>query len=58
MTKANWIAHIDDLKDKLKTLREARIKWDHESKALQAEIEDSKERERKAVKELEEQGAA
>lgn len=57
MTKANWIAHIDDLKDKLKSMREARLKWEQEGKALKAELEDSKEKEEKAKKELELQGA-
>lgn len=57
MTKANWIAHIDDLKDKLKSMREARLKWEQEGKALRAELEDSKEKEEKVKKELELQGA-
>ena len=57
VTKANWIAHIDDLKDKLKTMREARLKWEQEGRVLRAELEESKEKEEKAKKELEIQGA-
>jgi hypothetical protein len=57
VTKANWIAHIDDLKDKLKSMREARLKWEQEGKALKAALEDSKEKEEKVKKELEMQGA-
>lgn len=58
MTKANWIAHIDDLKEKLKTLREARLKWEQEVKTLRAQVEDLQQKESKTSKELETQGAA
>lgn len=58
VTKANWIAHIDDLKDKLKSMREARLKWEQEGRGLKAELDESREKEEKAKKELETQGAA
>ncbi|KAK4698655.1 hypothetical protein P7C70_g7620, partial [Phenoliferia sp. Uapishka_3] len=57
VTKANWIVHIDDLKDKLRTFREQRIKWDAEGGALRAEVEELKKLVGKQAKELEAEGA-
>ncbi|GAA6054012.1 hypothetical protein JCM3770_002417 [Rhodotorula araucariae] len=57
-TKANWTAHINDLRDKLATLREQRMRWEHDEKVLKAELVDWKERCEKKGKELEEEGAA
>ncbi|KPV72843.1 uncharacterized protein RHOBADRAFT_55517 [Rhodotorula graminis WP1] len=57
-TKANWTAHIADLRDKLSTLREQRMRWDHDEKMLQAEVADWKDRFDKKGKELVEEGSA
>ncbi|GAA5908506.1 hypothetical protein JCM5296_004779 [Sporobolomyces johnsonii] len=57
-TKANWIAHIADLRDKLAALREQRMKWEHDERVLKAEVEDWKDRCGKRGKEAEEEGAA
>ncbi|KAK4049720.1 hypothetical protein OIV83_003995 [Microbotryomycetes sp. JL201] len=57
-TKANWTAHIDDLKERLKNLRDTRIKWEQERKELNTLVDEAREREKKACKDLEEQGAA
>lgn len=58
VTKANWIAHIDDLKDKLKSLREHRVSKEDESASLLSELSEAKGIVSKQAKELEEQGAA
>ncbi|KAM0787086.1 hypothetical protein ACM66B_006344 [Microbotryomycetes sp. NB124-2] len=57
-TKANWTAHIDDLKERLKALRDTRLKWEQEKKELRTLVDEAREREKKASKELEKQGAA
>jgi len=57
-TKANWTAHIADLRDKLSTLREQRMRWDHDEKMLQAEVADWKDRYDKKGRELVEEGSA
>ncbi|GAA5937810.1 hypothetical protein JCM1841_004065 [Sporobolomyces salmonicolor] len=57
-TKANWIAHIADLREKLAALREQRMKWEHDERVLKAEVEDWKDRCGKRGKEAEEEGAA
>ncbi|BGP12042.1 hypothetical protein JCM10049v2_007962 [Rhodotorula toruloides] len=57
-TKANWTAHINDLRDKLAGLREAKMKWEHDEKVLRAEVEDWKDRCEKKSRELETEGAA
>ncbi|GAA5881329.1 hypothetical protein JCM16303_000132 [Sporobolomyces ruberrimus] len=56
-TKDSWSEHINDLKDKLATLRKAKLKWDEEEKKLKAELEDWKDRYEKKGKELEREGA-
>ncbi|GAA5916468.1 hypothetical protein JCM6882_006467 [Rhodosporidiobolus microsporus] len=43
-TKANWIAHIADLREKLAGLREQRVAWEGEGRRLRAEVEDWRER--------------
>lgn len=57
-TKDSWSEHINDLKEKLATLRKAKLKWDEEEKKLKAEVEDWKDRYEKKGKELETEGAA
>mgnify|MGYP001565184483 FL=1 len=57
MTKTNWIAHIDDLKEKLKTLREERRQWEQEGARLRAEVEELEGLNEKQAKDLEELGA-
>ncbi|KAK4056098.1 hypothetical protein OIO90_002829 [Microbotryomycetes sp. JL221] len=57
-TKSNWTSHIEDLKERLKTLRDSRLKWEQERKELKDQVEQANEREKKAIKELEVQGAA
>ncbi|GAA5935816.1 uncharacterized protein JCM15063_001813 [Sporobolomyces koalae] len=57
-TKDSWSEHINDLKDKLATLRKAKLKWDEAEKGLKAEVEDWKDRYAKKGKELEQEGAA
>ncbi|GAA6005435.1 hypothetical protein JCM11491_003641 [Sporobolomyces phaffii] len=57
-TKETWSEHINDLKDKLATLRKAKLKWDEEEKKLKAELDDWKDRYEKKGKELESEGAA
>ncbi|GAA6009461.1 hypothetical protein JCM10207_003790 [Rhodosporidiobolus poonsookiae] len=56
-TKSNWTAHIADLRDKLASLREQRMRWEHEEKALRAEVEDLKDLCAKKGRELEKEGA-
>ncbi|GAA6030584.1 hypothetical protein JCM8097_006220 [Rhodosporidiobolus ruineniae] len=55
-TKANWTAHIADLREKLGGLREQRVRWEQEQKTLRAEVEDWKDRCKKKGRELEEGG--
>lgn len=55
-TKANWTAHIADLREKLGGLREQRVKWEHEQRVLRAEVEDWRERFEKKEKEGEVEG--
>lgn len=57
VTKGNWIAHIDDLKDKLKNLRETRIRLESEATLLKAEVVELKELGRKRSDEMEGLGA-
>ena len=57
MTKANWISHIDDLKDKLKSLRDHRLAKEDETAILQSELHEAKGLVAKQAKELEIQGA-
>ncbi|GAA5978560.1 hypothetical protein JCM5350_003141 [Sporobolomyces pararoseus] len=57
-TKDSWSEHINDLKEKLATLRKAKLKWDEEERRLKAELEDWKDRYEKKGKELETEGAA
>ncbi|GAA5831566.1 hypothetical protein JCM11251_000750 [Rhodosporidiobolus azoricus] len=55
-TKANWIAHIADLREKLAGLREQRVGWEGEGRRLRAEVEDWKERCEKMGKDVEKNG--
>ncbi|SCV67181.1 BQ2448_5827 [Microbotryum intermedium] len=55
--KVNWVSHIDDLREKLKTVRENKNKADQEGKTLKAQLEVVKEREAKLQKELDTTGA-
>ncbi|SCZ96390.1 BZ3500_MvSof-1268-A1-R1_Chr8-2g10163 [Microbotryum saponariae] len=55
--KVNWVSHIDDLREKLKTVRESKGKADQEGKTLRAQLEVVKEREAKLQKELDTTGA-
>ncbi|KAL8280531.1 hypothetical protein RQP46_007179 [Phenoliferia psychrophenolica] len=57
VTKANWIAHIADLQERLKTLRAQRLEWDAEGGRLRAEVEELKQRVQKQAGELEAEGA-
>ncbi|BGP52330.1 hypothetical protein JCM10450v2_008301 [Rhodotorula kratochvilovae] len=57
-TKANWTAHINDLREKLAALREQRMRWEHDEKVLKAELVDWQDRCEKKGKELEVEGAA
>lgn len=57
VTKGNWIAHIEELKEKLKSMREGRTKMDQEMLGLRAECGELKDLLGKRSKELEEQGA-
>ncbi|GAA5996501.1 hypothetical protein JCM11641_001031, partial [Rhodosporidiobolus odoratus] len=52
-TKANWIAHISDLREKLATLREQRVGWEVREKRMKAEVEDLEERLEKRGREVE-----
>lgn len=58
MIKANWISHIDDMKDKLKGLRDQKIKWEGDGGVLRMQVQEMKETITKQTKQLEEQGAA
>lgn len=57
-TKLNWIQHLDDLKEKLKSLREGRLVKEEENVRLMGELKEVKALVVKQGKELEEEGAA
>ncbi|BGP20943.1 hypothetical protein JCM10213_008031 [Rhodosporidiobolus nylandii] len=52
-TKANWMAHIGDLREKLQALREQRVGWEQRERRVRAELEEVREREAERAREVE-----
>lgn len=58
VTKANWILHIDELREKLRKLREEKIKWGTEGERLRAQVAEFEGLVAKQREEMEAEGAA
>jgi hypothetical protein len=56
-TKSNWIAHIDDLKEKVKSLREGRTIGEEDSRRKEGELEEMRGVVARMKKEAEEMGS-
>lgn len=57
LTKSNWTSHIDDLRERLRAMREKRQSHDVELKALQAKLAEVHDLAAQRARRLDEQGA-